>query len=125
MKAWISFTLVLALGCVSVARAECVYPKSPDAPPNGATATLQEMIAAKHAFDAYNTAMNTYLDCLNLEMDVAAPKDPSKLTPDDRKLADQQQRILTQKHNAAFDELQAVIGRFNEQLRIFKARPNT
>jgi hypothetical protein len=69
--------------------------------------------------------MNTYLDCLNLEIDVAAPKDPSKLTADDKKLAAQQQKILTQKHNAAFDELQAVIARFNEQLRIFKARPKT
>jgi hypothetical protein len=29
---------------------------------------------------------------------------------------------LVQKNNAAVDELQAVVGRFNEQLKIFKAK---
>jgi hypothetical protein len=52
----------------------------------------------------------------------AAPKDPSKLTPDEQKKADDQQKILVQKNNAAVDELQAVVGRFNEQLKIFKAK---
>ena len=79
------------------------------------------MLAAKHDFDRYNGEMNTYLDCLNLEMD-ATPKDPSKLTADEKKKADQEQKILVQKHNAAVDELTAVVARFNEQLRIYKAK---
>ena len=94
---------------------------APSAPPDGNTATRDEMIAAKHDFDRYNGEMNTYLDCLNLEMD-AAPKDSSKMTPDEKKKVDQEQKILVQKHNAAVDELQAVVGRFNEQLKIFKAK---
>jgi hypothetical protein len=52
----------------------------------------------------------------------ATPKDHSKLTPDEKKKADQQQKVLAQKNNAAVDELQAVVGRFNEQLKIFKAK---
>jgi hypothetical protein len=55
-------------------------------------------------------------------MDAATPKDPKKLTPDEKKKADEQQKILVQKNNAAVDELQAVVGRFNEQLKIFKAK---
>ena len=55
-------------------------------------------------------------------MDAAAPKDPSKLSPAEKKKADDQQKILVQKNNAAVDELQAVVGRFNEQLKIYKAK---
>ncbi len=121
MKAWIPLTLVFAFGLAAHAQATCVYPQSPTPPPNGATATRDEMVAAKHDFDRYNGEMNVYLDCLNLEIS-AAPKDPAKLTPDEKKKADQENKILVQKHNAAVDELQAVVGKFNEQLKIFKAK---
>ena len=118
MKAWIPLTLVLALGTAAVAQADCTYPRAPDAPPDGNTATKDQMIAAKHDFDRYNGEMNSYLDCLKLEMDAAAPKDPKKPTADEKKQA----AILVQKNNAAVDELQAVVGRFNEQLKLFKAK---
>jgi hypothetical protein len=55
-------------------------------------------------------------------MDAAAPKDPSKLSADEKKKADEQQKVLAQKNNAAVDELQANVGRFNEQLKIYKAK---
>jgi hypothetical protein len=122
MKSWITLTLALALCTAAHAQATCTYPKAPEAPPDGNTATRDQMIAAKHDFDRYNTEMNSYLDCLKLERDAAAPKDPSKLTPDEKKKADDQQKILVQKNNAAVDELQAAVGRFNEQLKIFKAK---
>src|SRR3984957_7079808 len=122
MKAWIPLTLVFALGSAAHAQATCTYPRSPDAPPDGNTATRDQMIAAKHDFDRYNGEMNTYLDCLKLETDAAPPKDPSKLSADEKKKAAEQQKILAQKNNAAVDELQAAVGKFNEQLKIFKAR---
>ena len=118
MKAWIPLTLVFALGSAAHANATCTYPRAPDAPPDGNTATKDQMIAAKHDFDRYNGEMNSYLDCLKLEMDAAAPKDPKKPTADEKKQA----AILVQKNNAAVDELQAVVGRFNEQLKIYKAK---
>jgi signal recognition particle subunit SEC65 len=118
MKAWIPLTLVLALGTAAVAQADCTYPRAPDAPPDGNTATKDQMIAAKHDFDRYNGEMNSYLDCLKLEMDAATPKDPKKPTAEEKKQA----AILVQKNNAAVDELQAVVGRFNEQLKIYKAK---
>jgi hypothetical protein len=120
MKAWIPLVLVSALGSAVHAQATCAYPRAPDAVPDGKTATKDQMITAKHDFDRYNTEMNSYLDCLKLEMDSAAPKDPSKLTADEKKKADEQQKILVQKNNAAVDELQANVGRFNEQLKAYK-----
>ena len=122
MKAWIPLTLVMALGTAAHAQAACTYPKAPEPPPDGNTATRDQMIAAKHDFDRYNGEMNTYLDCLKLEADSVAPKDTSKMTPDEKKKADEQSKILAQKNNAAVDELQAVVGRFNEQLKIYKAK---
>jgi hypothetical protein len=122
MKAWIPLTLVFALGTAAHAQATCTYPRAPDAPPDGATATKDQMVAAKKDFDRYNGEMNSYLDCLKLEIDTATPKDPKKLSPDEKKKADDQQKILVQKNNAAVDELQAVVGRFNEQLKIYKAK---
>ena len=122
MKAWIPLTLVFALGAAAHAQATCTYPPSPEAPPDGSTATKDQMIAAKHDFDRYNSEMNSYLDCLKLEMDAATPKNAKKLTPDEKKKSEEQQKVLVQKNNAAVDELQAVVGRFNEQLKIYKAK---
>ena len=122
MKAWIPLTLVIALGTAAHANADCSYPKSPDAPPDGATATKDQMVAAAQDFKRYNGEMNTYLDCLKLEMDAVTPKDASKLSADEKKKADQQSKMLAQKNNAAVDELQANVGRFNEQLKIYKAK---
>jgi|ERR1700690_2058367 len=122
MKAWIPLTLVLALGSAAHANATCTYPRAPDAPPDGNTATKDQMIAAKHDFDRYNGEMNSYLDCLKLEMDAAVPKEGAKMSAEEKKKATEQQNVLVQKNNAAVDELQAVVGRFNEQLKIFKAK---
>jgi hypothetical protein len=122
MKAWIPLTLVFALGMAARAQADCTYPASPAAPPDGKTATKDQMLAAAQDFKRYNGEMNVYLDCIKLEMDVPPPEDPSKLTPDEKKKADQQHKMYVKKNDAAVDELKAVVGRFNEQLKIFKAR---
>jgi hypothetical protein len=121
MKAWIPLTLVYALGSAVHAQATCAYPRAPDALPDGKTATKEQMIAAKNDVSRYNTYMNAYLDCIKLELDAATPKDPTKLSADEKKKAEEQEKILTQKNNAAVDELQAVVGRFNEQLKAYKA----
>jgi hypothetical protein len=121
MKAWIPLLLVFALGSAAHAESTCTYPRAPDSIPDGATASKEQMIAAKNDVSRYNTDMNAYLDCIKKEIDAATPKDPSKLSPADKKKADDQLKILTQKNNAAVDELQALVGRFNEQLKAYKA----
>ncbi len=122
MKAWIPLTLVFSLGFAAHSQADCTYPRAPDAPPDGATASKDQMIAAKTDFTRYNTEMNAYLECIKLEMDAATPKDPKKLSADEKKKTEDQQKILVQKNNAAVDELQANVGRFNDQLKAFKAK---
>ena len=121
MKAWIPLILALALG--SAAHAEdCTYPRSTDAIPDGNTATKEQMIASKNDVSRYNTEMTAYLDCVSREIDAAKPKDASKLSKDDKKKVDAQVKMLTEKHDAAVDELHSVAGRFNDQLKAFKAK---
>jgi hypothetical protein len=121
MKAWIPLTLVFALGSAGYAQADCTYPRAPASIPDGNTASKDEMIAAKNDVARYNNEMNAYLDCIKLEIQAATPKDPSKLSKDEKAKAEEQEKVLTQKNNAAVDELQQVVGRFNEQLKAWKA----
>jgi opacity protein-like surface antigen len=111
---------VLAACLPAAAWADCEYPKTLGKMPDGNTATRDEMVAAKKQVDAYNAAINPYLECIKAEADAAVAKQDPAPTEE------QKQQItarFVQKNDAAVDELQDVAARFNEQLRAFKARP--
>jgi hypothetical protein len=120
MKAWIPLTLLFAIGSAAYAQADCTYPRAPASIPDGATASKDDMIAGKNEVARYNNEMTAYLDCIKLEIQ-ALPKD-SKMSKDDKAKAAAQEKALDQKNNAAVDELNAVVGRFNEQLKIWKSK---
>jgi hypothetical protein len=122
MKAWIPLTLLFALGSAAHAQADCTYPRAPASIPDGATASKDDMIAGKNEVARYNNEMTAYLDCIKLEIAAAAPQNSAKLSKEDKAKAAEQEKVLTQKNNAAVDELNAVVGRFNEQLKIWKAK---
>jgi hypothetical protein len=85
MKAWIPLSLGFLLSSAALADPNCTYPSAPAAVPDGATATKDQMIAAKNDTARYNTEMNVYLDCLKAAQDKLTPADPSKLSPDQKK----------------------------------------
>ena len=123
MKAWIPLVLLMAgFAAQGHAADACTYPKTPDAPPDGNTATKDQMVAAAQEFKRYNADMTAYQDCMKAQMDNVAPKDQSKLSADQKKKAADHYNLLAQKSNAALEEQQAVIGKFNEQIRAFKAK---
>jgi hypothetical protein len=99
--------------------ATCSYPKAPEKMPDGNTATLEEMLAAKKSVDGYNKEMEAYLSCIKLEHDEAMARDAATLTEEQKKDMEKRQ---VQKNNAAVDELEQVAGRLNEQIRIWKAK---
>src|SRR5271154_5188532 len=99
MKAWIPLILALALG--SAAHAEdCTYPRSTDAIPDGNTATKEQMIASKNDVSRYNPEMTAYPDCVSPQVVVLKPKDPPKLSKDEKAKVDGQIKILTEKPDA-------------------------
>lgn len=126
-------TLIAALIAASgfygaVALGDCAYPKAPESIPNGETATKEEMVAAKQAVGKYNDDMTAYLSCIKLESDediAAMEKDADQSEAGKKALAAKKQEYElkhTQKHNAAVDEVTAVVERFNEQVRLYKKK---
>jgi hypothetical protein len=118
----IAATAVLSAG---TAYADCSYPTPPDHLPDGNTATLQEMVEAQKAVKEYDKAINAYVACIQLERNDSVgklAKPGEKPTPDQKKAMDDIERVEVQKHNAAIDQLQSVADRFNEQVKVYKAK---
>lgn len=99
--------------------ADCAYPRAPTRIPDGTTSSKEEMLAAKKEVEQYNKDMEAYLSCIKVEHDEIVAKRGDELTEDQKK---QLAAILTQKNDAAVDELQSVAARFNEQVRAFNKK---
>ena len=69
--------------------------------------------------NAYQKAINDYIACIDKDLDDKISKAGDKLKPQ-QKL--DMQKIEAQKHNAAVDQMQSVADRFNEQVKVYKAR---
>lgn len=119
MKTLAAMGLTAALGFAAPLYADCPYPPAPDKLPDGATATLEQMMAGQKAVKAYQKAIDDYVACIDKELDAAITKAGDQLKPQQK--ADMQ-HVEAQKHNAAIDQEQAVADRFNEQVKVFKAR---
>jgi hypothetical protein len=116
MKALLPIAFAAA---TATAYADCPYPTAPAKLPDGATATMQDMIDGQNAVKGYDKAINDYIGCIDKELDDAIAKAGKDLKPEQKK---HMQELEAQKHNAAIDELQSVATRFNEQVKVFKAR---
>jgi hypothetical protein len=110
---------LLASLAAATASAECTYPKAPSGLPDGATASQDQMLVGMKAIKEYNNQVTDYLNCLETEMntriEAAGPEAPAEQV-------EQIKAIHTKRHNAAVEELEATAARFNEQVKVFKAR---
>jgi hypothetical protein len=113
---WAALVVALAAG---PAYADCTYPPAPGKLPDGASATLEEMLAGQKTIKEYDAAIKAYVDCIDKELDAKIAKSGDQLKPEQK--ADLQ-KVEAQKHNAAIDQLQSVADRFNEQVKVFKAK---
>jgi hypothetical protein len=118
MKALFAMALTAALTAAPV-HADCPYPAAPEKLPDGASATLEEMVAGQKAVKVYDKAINDYVACIDRELDEAIKKGGDQLKPQQKT---DMQHVEAQKHNAAIDQLQSIADRFNEQVKVFKAR---
>lgn len=126
MKAFFALTVSLGLCAAGTAYADCVYPTAPDKLPDGRTATMTEMVTAQKAVKQFDSDINAYIACIKLEYDDSikkvAVKPGDKPTADQQKAIDQLDAVQVKRHNAALDADQSLADRFNEQVRIFKAK---
>ena len=118
MKALFALAATAALTAGPV-YADCSYPAAPDKLPDGATATLEQMVAGQKAVKAYDKAINDYVACIDKGLEDAIAKAGDQLKPQQK--ADMQ-KVEAQKHNAAIDQLQSIADRFNEQVKVFMAK---
>jgi hypothetical protein len=101
------------------ALAACVLPTPPAAVPDGKVATRAQMITAHTQTANYNSATNTYIACLDTAQLQFERQYGSVLAPaGQRDIA----AMSNHMHNAAIDADQLVANKFNQQLRIYKAR---
>jgi hypothetical protein len=129
MKLFFAVTALAALA--GPVYADCSYPPPPTKIPDGNTATMQEMLEAKKAVTQYNKDINAYVSCIKLEHEAAMTdvkhKVGDKPTSEQKADMDRMEQMQIQKNNAAIDQLTSIADRFNEQVRIYKAKsdPNS
>ena len=114
MKSIISLAMLIgSLGYAQFALSDCNYPKMNVDFPNGATATMEDMVAAQTAFKAYNSDMDAYLDCLDDQL--------SKIS-EDLDIYPDIKKHNTSKYDAAVDVLTKAADEWNAAVRAYKAQ---
>lgn len=98
---------VLASGLASAGFA-CDYPALVQVP-DGASATIDQMVAAQESVKTYMADMDAYLTCVNEELAAAGDDAPEEF-----------KSIMVSRHNAAVTEMEAVAASFNEQIAAFR-----
>ena len=114
MKSIISIGLFIGfLGYTQMTLADCDYPRMKFDIPNGATATMEDMVAAQTDFKAYNSDMDAYLDCLDDQL--------SKIS-EDLDIYPDIKKHNTSKYDAAVDVLTKAADEWNAAVRAYKAQ---
>ena len=111
--------LMVAAVMATPAFADCTAPLQDVKIPNGNTATMDEMIAAKHAIQENNAAVEAYTQCLKTEQD-------AKIAAGGADMKDEVKvKISTEfvnRQNAEVEKLQKLADQFNVEVRAFKAK---
>ena len=81
MKALLAMAYAAALAVAGAAHADCPYPPAPDKLPDGATATLEDMLAGQKTVKEYQKAIDAYVSCIDKELDAAITKGGDQLKP--------------------------------------------
>jgi hypothetical protein len=106
------------VGKASIAMQACTLP-SPPASPDGNSATLNQMLAARNDFQAYDAANNVYLSCIDAAIKRVADDSAKVASKSDQ---DSLQRFGARAHNTAVDQEQGYVDQFNVQLRTYKTK---
>lgn len=117
MKAW--YGLIIAAGFAQTAAAACSLPLAPGPLPDGATATLEQMLSGQQAVKEYDQRVNEYLSCLKGDYETFASLNADKLNEQQKQ---ELEALAIMKNNAAVAAAEDYAAKFNEQLKIFKAR---
>ncbi|MCH8159885.1 MAG: hypothetical protein IIA08_08400 [Proteobacteria bacterium] len=96
----------------------CDYPSRPAEIPDGSVASQDEMFVGVKAINAYQTAMQEYLDCIDADEKVAV----TSMDDADDKTKKKRATMYNKKYNAAVEEMTLVVEQFNVEIRAYKQR---
>ena len=92
---------------------------TPPAVPDGASASGEAMAAARSAFQAYDSATDSYLQCVDKTIDGIARQYADVALQDDLHAL---KEFGLSAHNTAIDQERAIADQFNAQIRTYKAK---
>jgi hypothetical protein len=78
--------------------------------PDGATSTMEELLAAQANVKTYMAEMEVYLACLNEELETAGEDAPAEF-----------KSLMVNRHNSGVTEMETVAAAFNEQVQAYRA----
>lgn len=110
----------LGLTLSMAASAECTRPESPEIP-DGATATIDDMLAAQQSIRSYMDGGNAYLECLQAAHDKQRRATPRRDREKQEALAAAEAERV-EKHNAMVEDMEAAAADFNTAREAFNAR---
>jgi len=103
----------------SSAFSDCGKPTEPGAPPDGASASRAQMLAAQEAMKAYDAATTAYTQCVDTAAQNIVNQYQNFVPASEVRAV---RELDVKVHNAAVDQDQALVTRFNQQLRVFQAK---
>ncbi|HYM27388.1 MAG TPA: hypothetical protein VET66_04520 [Steroidobacteraceae bacterium] len=98
--------------------AACALPGAPSLP-DGDSASLQQMTAARQAFETYDAATAAYTQCVDAAIERVAKQQASAASAADMNSL---RAFGMTAHNTAIAQEQAVADHFNGQIRAYKAK---
>jgi hypothetical protein len=111
-------TPVDLVNAASTALQACPRATAPTVP-NGSTALREEMAAATAAFKSFDTATNSYVQCVDATVARIANEYAAVASKDDLQAL---KELGTAAHNTAIDQETAVADQLNAQIRAYKVQ---
>jgi hypothetical protein len=102
------FLVLLFLISSAASAQECDYPPLVLIP-DGATSTMDDLLAAQGSIREYMATMDEYLDCINNELTAAGDNAPTEY-----------KTIILSRHNAAISEMETVAADFNVEVQAYR-----
>jgi dsDNA-specific endonuclease/ATPase MutS2 len=120
------FPLILMwCGMAVAADGGCTRAVAVGSVPDGATATKEEVLAAKEQVQSFVSESQAFLDCLSKDITSAQERVKAVMTEEgseEETAARAAHKALVTEYDEVVGEMQDLAGRFNATVRAFKAR---
>lgn len=121
MKSLKVLLATLALGSGMALADDCVKPESPELP-DGASSSMEEMLAGQQEVKAFQEANLEYMECLKERFDAAkASIEEGDVDKETIETAQATYSEAVDAYNKAVSEEEEVAGQFNTEIREYKA----